>query len=57
MHGSLPEATDIPVTTPAPSPSFALILMLTGLTLGVVWLGFFPALSIHTIRLTVASLL
>jgi NADH-quinone oxidoreductase subunit N len=57
MYGSLPEAADVHVTRPAPSLSFATILMLTVLTLGVVWLGLFPAPLIHTIRLTVASLL
>jgi NADH-quinone oxidoreductase subunit N len=39
------------------SPSFATILTLTVLTIGVVWLGLYPAPLIHTIRLTVASLL
>ena len=57
MYGSLPEAADVHVTRPAPSLSFATILILTVLTLGVVWLGLFPAPLIHTIRLTVASLL
>jgi len=57
MYGSLPEATDVHVTRPAPSLSFATILILTMLTLGVVWLGLFPAPLIHTIRLTMASLL
>src|SRR5262245_36954649 len=34
MYGSLPEAADVHVTRPAPSLSFATILMLTVLTLG-----------------------
>jgi NADH-quinone oxidoreductase subunit N len=57
MYGSLPEAPDVHLMRPAPSPSFATILTLTVLTLGVVWLGLYPAPLIHTIRLTVASLL
>ena len=56
MYGSLAEAPDVHVMRPAPSPSFATILTLTVLTIGVVWLGLFPAPLIHTIRLTVASL-
>jgi NADH-quinone oxidoreductase subunit N len=57
MYGSLPEAPDVHVMRPAPSPSFATILTLTVLTIGVVWLGLYPAPLIHTSRLTVASLL
>jgi NADH-quinone oxidoreductase subunit N len=57
MYGPLPEAADAHITRPAPSLSFAAILLLTVLTLGVVWLGLYPAPLIHTIQLTVASLL
>jgi len=57
MYGSLPEAADVHVTRPAPSLSFATILILTMLTLGMVWVGLYPAPLIHTIRLTVAGLL
>jgi NADH-quinone oxidoreductase subunit N len=57
MYGSPPEAADVQVMRPAPSLSFATILILTMFTLGVVWMGPYPAPLIHTILLTVASLL
>jgi NADH-quinone oxidoreductase subunit N len=57
VYGALPEGADVPATTPAPSRTFVTSLVLTVLTLGVVWLGLYPAPLIHTIRLTVASLL
>jgi NADH-quinone oxidoreductase subunit N len=54
MYGPLLEAADVPVTTPAPSLAFVTSLVLT---LGVVWLGLYPALLIDAINLMVASLL
>ena len=57
MYAPGPEAPDLHLTRPEPSLSFATILTLTILTIGVLWLGLFPVPLIHTIRLTVASLL
>src|SRR5919108_659775 len=55
MYAPGPEAPDLHLTRPEPSLSFATILTLTILTIGVLWLGLFPVPLIHTIRLTVAS--
>jgi NADH-quinone oxidoreductase subunit N len=57
MYGALPEGADVHVSRLAAPLSFATSLVLTVLTLGVLWLGLYPAPLIHTIRLTVASLL
>lgn len=57
MYSAQPADTDVHGPTLTHSPSLAATFMLVMLTFGLVWLGVYPTPLIHTIRLTVASLL
>jgi NADH-quinone oxidoreductase subunit N len=57
MYAALPQRETAHDPLPVPSSSLAGSITLVALTIGVVWLGVYPAPIIHAIRLTVASLL
>jgi NADH-quinone oxidoreductase subunit N len=57
MYAAFPERETARDSLPVPSSSLAGSIILVTLTVGVVWLGVYPAPIIRAIRLTVASLL
>jgi NADH:ubiquinone oxidoreductase subunit 2 (subunit N) len=57
MYAALPQRETARDPLPVPSLSLASSIILVTLTIGVVWLGIYPAPIIHAIRLTVVSLL
>jgi NADH-quinone oxidoreductase subunit N len=57
MYAALPQRETAPHPLPIPSSSLAAGIILVTLTIGLLWLGVYPAPIIHAIRLTVASLL
>ena len=57
MYAALPQTEAARNPRPVPSLSLAGSIILVTLTIGLVWLGIYPAPIIHAIRLTVASLL
>jgi NADH-quinone oxidoreductase subunit N len=57
MYAALPQRETAHDPLPVPSLSLAGSVILATLTIGVVWMGVYPAPIIHAIRLTVATLL
>ena len=57
MYAVLPQRETARDHLPVPSSSWAASMILVTLTIGLLWLGVYPAPIIHAIRLTVASLL